>query len=237
MLPAREVSRALTNIDQRLGQLRSIVGGDDASFAGLDQYLDWDEPDTVITAINVEMHFILECLITSELSPASADAENCDESGRNTFDGRIDGGIHGLARAFLLEAQGTDPIEVAELYAASGRATAQGIAGWGSDRERREVAARVRDFASARAARLSIIWGGMDDMLWTVNTFNASCASGRDEVCPGGVETYRAIDFYLKGRYADAREPNPCGASGSAAVGLPVGLRTPFVVVARCVIT
>ena len=198
---AGDVDGALADIEQRLNLLRGIVEDSDVSFRRLGLYRDWDLPDTVITVIDIEMLLVLDCLIRKAFMPAAADALFCDWAGRNVFDYRMERGLHNFTRAFLLEAKGRDPAFIAALYRDSGSTIAEVVTGWGiydDDPARREIAARVLDFARARTARLIIIADGPDGELRDINTANPWCSSQRDEVCSGGVATYHAITAYLQ---------------------------------------
>ncbi len=199
---AGDVEGALAEIEQRMDVLRGIVEDSDESFRRLGLYRDWDDPQTVITLIDIEMLLVFDCLIRSQFLPATADALPCDWAGRNIFDYRMERGLYDITRAFVLDAKGRDPAFVAALYLESGTTIANVITGWGvyyDDPERRELAARLLDFARARAARLAIIGAGLDEALWPANTFNPWCLARHDEICPGGVATYRAIAAYLDG--------------------------------------
>lgn len=199
---AGDVDGALADIEQRMDVLRGIVEDSDVSFGKLGLYRDWDDPETMITVIDIEMLLVFDCLIRSQFLPATANAQSCNWASRNIFDYRMERGLYDFTRAFVLDAKGRDAAFVTALYLESGTAIADVITGWGvyyDDPERRELAARVLDFARARAARLAIIEDDLNATLWPANTYNPWCLARRDEICPGGVATYRAIAAYLDG--------------------------------------
>ncbi|MEM7119746.1 MAG: hypothetical protein AAF563_00635 [Pseudomonadota bacterium] len=194
--------KALDMIEGHLDDIRDIVEGEGASYTQLGLHLDWEKPDTVITVVNAELLLILLCVVQFQDDMADPWSEGCQYAGRNAFGYRTDEGFHVLARAFFQEAEGRYPAEVARMYAEAGRILARGVAAAGTsedDLARREVAARLLDFADARVMRMSLLWDGLNRQAWTVHTFNPYCMADRAGPCPGGVATYRAIAAYLAG--------------------------------------
>ena len=199
---AGDTAIAVEALKKHLSEIRDAVDSEDGGHARPGLYVDSDNPDTVITIVNVELMLILLCVIQFQDDLADPWEEGCQYAGRNSFGYRTDAGFHMLARAFFQEAEGRYPAEVARMYSEAGRVLAAGVVVSDSDNEhpmRREVAARLRDFTGARALRMSLLWDGLDDRAWIASTFNPYCLPERGEVCPGGIATYRAITAYLSG--------------------------------------
>ena len=210
-----DISDALADVRRRLHRLRGIVEAAGGSFEHLSGYRNWEQADTVILAINADILHAFECLAETEFGRVIAGTAPCDGAGSGAFDEPIERGLQGLARAFLLETRSRRPNEAADLFIQSGERAATGIAGedtGSSDPVRRQVAARLLDFANARALRLGIAWDDLHEPLAPVDTHNPWCLAERDEICPGGVQTYLSIDAYLQG------DDNRAVAAGLAAL-------------------
>ncbi|MEM7119745.1 MAG: hypothetical protein AAF563_00630 [Pseudomonadota bacterium] len=197
-----DITGALADVRRRIHRLRGIVEAAGGSFENLGGYRDWEQADTVILAINADILLAFECLAETEFGRVIAGTALCDGTGGGAFDEPIEQGLQGLARAFLLETRSRRPNEAADFFIESGERAAAGIVGedaGSSDPERRQVAARLLDFANARAVRLGIVWNDHSRPTAPVDVHNPWCLAERNEVCPGGVQTYRSIDAYLQG--------------------------------------
>ena len=200
---AGETNRAILDVDYRFTDTMYRAGKAGLDVSELPHVSDMEERSQFITVINLGTMVYLNCLVRRDLSGAG----ECRDFKANADPARLGAGLDGLARAYLMEAEGGDPQETARLYIDAGRDIAVAIAGGAGTHtvsERREAAALVIEFTKARAKRILLIAKEDDEDDRLLRAGSVWCGQDDDAPCPGSMSTYGAIKLYLDGHYLEA---------------------------------
>jgi hypothetical protein len=105
----------------------------------------------------------------------------------------------------MMEADGVDPDETADIYIKAGQQMTDALVGGAyDDTNLRKLAALIDYFTKARASRVLFAAGNRDGLAQKVGSNSYWCRETEGEVCPGSLSTYSAIKLYLDRHYVEA---------------------------------